>query len=192
VRPGQNVDFTVDAYPGATFTGVVAEVRLASSVVQNVVTYPVIISVSNPDLKLMPGMTANVSITVAEKHDVLRITSAALRFQPPEKQDASNGKKAVKSGSGSQQQSNHGNDNQKKPSPAFKKDPNSNKVFILQNNEPAPVDIVTGVDNGEWTEIVSGNLTESSEIITSLVRNSTDKQSSSNPFSMSMRGGPRH
>src|ERR1700736_1541516 len=79
---GQDVDFTVDAFPMRTFHGKVVQVRNAPITVQNVVTYDTVIGVSNSDLKLKPGMTANVSIIVAHKDDVLQIKNAAFRFRP--------------------------------------------------------------------------------------------------------------
>lgn len=84
IREGQSATFTVDAYLEDQFRGIVTQVRLASVIVQNVVTYNVIIEVPNPDLKLRPGMTATVSILVDKRENVLRIPVLALRFQPPE------------------------------------------------------------------------------------------------------------
>jgi HlyD family secretion protein len=84
MRPGQNVTFRVDAFPTETFNGTVEQVRLQPAVVQNVVTYSTVIAVPNTELKLKPGMTANVTIEVARKQNVLRIPSAALRFRPTE------------------------------------------------------------------------------------------------------------
>ncbi len=83
VATGQNATFTVDAYPEDSFRGRVHQIRLAPETVQNVVTYTVVILVENPDLKLLPGMTANVSILVKEARDVLKVPAAALRFRPP-------------------------------------------------------------------------------------------------------------
>lgn len=83
VKEGQDVEFTVDAYSGTTFKGKVKQVRISPSTSDNVVTYPVIISVANPDLKLKPGMTANVSIITDHRTNVLKIPMAALRFSPP-------------------------------------------------------------------------------------------------------------
>src|SRR5713101_7476967 len=80
----QAVDFTVDAFPTQTFHGKVVQVRNAPITVQNVVTYDTVIGVSNPDLKLKPGMTANVSIIAARKDNVLQIKNAALRYRPTE------------------------------------------------------------------------------------------------------------
>src|SRR5207244_13277140 len=82
VQVDQDVDFTVDAFPTRMFHGKVVQVRNAPITVQNVVTYDTVIGVSNPDLKLKPGMTANVSIVVAHRDDVLQLKNAALRYRP--------------------------------------------------------------------------------------------------------------
>jgi HlyD family secretion protein len=84
VKQGQPVDFTVDAYPNRTFHGVVSQVRNAPTTVNNVVTYDTVIDVTNADYSLKPGMTANVSIVVAQHNNVLVIPNSALRFQPPD------------------------------------------------------------------------------------------------------------
>jgi HlyD family secretion protein len=83
VSIGQEASFTVDAYPDETFQGKISQIRLAPVSIQNVVNYTVVIDVNNQNLKLMPGMTANVKILVASSHDVLRVPNMALRFQPP-------------------------------------------------------------------------------------------------------------
>ncbi|HEU5191303.1 MAG TPA: efflux RND transporter periplasmic adaptor subunit [Methylomirabilota bacterium] len=80
---GQRVTFTVDSFPTETFSGQVVQIRKASRTVQNVVTYNVVIAVSNPDQKLLPGLTANVRIVTTTRPDVLRVSNAALRFRPP-------------------------------------------------------------------------------------------------------------
>ena len=82
VKEGQKVRFTVEAYPNETFNGVVQQVRFSPETVQNVVTYTTIVNVDNPEKKLLPGMTATVSIIVGEAKDVLRVSNAALRFTP--------------------------------------------------------------------------------------------------------------
>ncbi|MBF0521227.1 MAG: efflux RND transporter periplasmic adaptor subunit, partial [Nitrospirae bacterium] len=79
---GQPVEFTVDAYPEITFKGVVTQVRNAAVTVSNVVTYDVVVKVDNSDLKLKPGMTANATIIVSKKSDILKVPNSALRFQP--------------------------------------------------------------------------------------------------------------
>jgi HlyD family secretion protein len=84
VEEGQNVKFTVDAYPSRTFAGSVVQIRNSASNIQNVVTYDTVIGVTNSDLKLKPGMTATVSITTAQRTNVCKIPNAALRFKPLE------------------------------------------------------------------------------------------------------------
>ena len=86
IREGQPVRFTVKTYPDRTFTGVVRQVRLQSTIEQNIVNYTVVISVRNEDGKLLPGMTATVEFVVASAKDVLKVANAALRFRPSEAQ----------------------------------------------------------------------------------------------------------
>src|SRR5262249_11900968 len=83
LAPGMRATFLVDAYPSERFSGTIRQIRNAPQTVQNVVTYDAVIDVSNPELKLKPGMTANVTVAYAERADVLRIPNAALRFRPP-------------------------------------------------------------------------------------------------------------
>ena len=82
IQPGQPVRFQVDAYPGQTFTGVVAQVRLNPVIEQNVVSYVTVISVPNPEMRLRPGMTANVTVEVAREDNTLLVPSSAVRFSP--------------------------------------------------------------------------------------------------------------
>jgi len=82
IRPGQHVTFHVDAYPTETFEGTVSQVRLQPVVVQNVTTYGTVIDVPNPQLKLKPGMTANVKVEIAKRTNVLRVPNPGLRFRP--------------------------------------------------------------------------------------------------------------
>jgi HlyD family secretion protein len=84
IEKGQEATFTVDAYPERTFRGKVSEIRNAPQTIQNVVTYDVVIQVENKELKLKPGMTANVTIVVAHREGVLKVPNAALRYQPPQ------------------------------------------------------------------------------------------------------------
>lgn len=92
VKEGQEATFTVDAFAERTFTGRVSQIRLSPQTVQNVVTYPVLLDVSNPELRLRPGMTANVLVPVDRRDDVLRVPNAALRFKPDPADLADGGK----------------------------------------------------------------------------------------------------
>jgi HlyD family secretion protein len=100
IRLDAPVTFTVDAFPGRTFPGEVTQIRKAAQVVQNVVTYTVVVAVNNTDGKLVPGMTANVKLVVAEKPNVLKISNAALRFRPPGAEGGPGGPGTAGSGRG--------------------------------------------------------------------------------------------
>src|SRR4029450_12423930 len=97
---GQRVTLTVDSFPTETFNGQVVQIRKASRTVQNVVTYNVVIAVSNPDLRLLPGLTANVRIVTTTRPDVLRVSNAALRFRPPGEEAPATGAAAMSRGPG--------------------------------------------------------------------------------------------
>ncbi len=92
LKPGQNATFTVDAFPRRNFSGKVTQIRKAAQVIQNVVTYVVTISAENPDMALVPGMTANTRITVDSRDNVLKVSNAALRFKPQGEGGAPTGK----------------------------------------------------------------------------------------------------
>jgi HlyD family secretion protein len=107
IRSGQKVTFKVDAYPRETFTGTVSQVRMNSTVVQNVVTYDTIVDFNNPELKLFPGMTAYVSIPVATAASVIKVPNGALRYKPdlpPEEIRALYQKQGIPEGAGSRGQ----------------------------------------------------------------------------------------
>ncbi len=101
IRVGQTATFTVDSFAGRTFTGQIKQVRKAATVAQNVVTYTVVISASNPELQLLPGMTANVRITTDRRDSVLKVANSALRFRPPGATDEPKAADAAKSVGGS-------------------------------------------------------------------------------------------
>ena len=147
IKVKQDVEFTVDAYPDTTFHGKVWQIRQAPITVQNVVTYDVVIQVNNKDLKLMPGMTANVSIIIQTRHDALRITNAALRFRFSNKPAGAGAGAAAATGE--------------------KKGPS---VWVLENNKPKRVGITPGISDGNYTEIVSGDLKEGQELIVEVLR----------------------
>ena len=154
---GQSVEFTVDAYPEITFKGRVSEIRNAPIVVQNVVTYNVVVKVDNRELKLKPGMTANVSVIVSEKKGVLKISNAALRFRP---QDVRN-----------------------KDTSKDKSRDRSSGVWILEEEKPKRVKVTTGISDGSYTELISGDLREGQEVIVESLTKSTSGQAG--------RTGPR-
>jgi HlyD family secretion protein len=142
VKEGENVSFTVDAYPDDTFKGVVKQVRQEATTTNNVVTYEVVISAPNADLKLKPGLTANVTIFTAERKGVLAVPSKALRFTP---QKETVGKMKIVDN----------NTNAK------------NKVWTIERNTIVSHKVNIGMTDGTNTQIVSG-ISAGTKVITGL------------------------
>src|SRR5262249_6678968 len=175
LAPQMVASFTVDAYPNEKFRGLIRQIRNAPQTVQNVVTYDAVIDVENPDLKLKPGMTANVACIYAEKHDALRVPKAALRSRPPPEllaalapPGASGAKRPAdgRSASGAQPAARTGA-SQRAPSGALRDGEVERKtVWVLRGSEPKPLKVKTGVSDGTQTEIVEGELAAGDALIT--------------------------
>jgi HlyD family secretion protein len=138
---GMATSFTVDAFPGETFKGVIRQIRNAPQSVQNVVTYDAVIDVDNSDLRLRPGMTANVTFTYAQKDDALKLPNAALRFRPPAEIAAT--------------------------APRAERDRRT--VWVLRGGQPKPISIRTGLSDGSVTEVAEGDLREGDSLITEAI-----------------------
>jgi HlyD family secretion protein len=151
------VMFTVDAYPSDSFKGQVSQIRNAAQTVQNVVTYDAVIDVANPELKLKPGMTANVTFVYADRQDVLRVPNAALRFKPSTEVLAKLGLKSAG-----------------RPPRGEVTLPRDRKtVWRLRGATPESMVIKTGVTDGSLTELVEGDLREGDAVITDTNGSST-------------------
>lgn len=143
VKEGQPVEFTVDAYPNDTFHGKVTQVRLEATVTNNVVTYEVVISAPNPDYKLKPGLTANVTITTLQKDNVLAAPSKAFRFNPNiELLNSIN----------------------ISVTPADEQVIVGKHLWIKQGNSLKAVAVKVGVNSGNFTEILSGDIKSGDEV----------------------------
>jgi HlyD family secretion protein len=153
IAVGQDATFTVDAYPGRIFRGKVSEVRNAPIIIQNVVTYDVVIQVDNKDLKLKPGMTANVSVMIDHRDGVLKISNAALRFRPTSvKSESGKGGPPKKVG----EQARSTQIDQGRPG----------RIWVLsQEGKPTPVSVIVGITDGTFSEVMSGDLREGGEVI---------------------------
>lgn len=154
VNVAQDVEFTVDAYPDVTFKGKVSQIRRAPITVQNVVTYNVVILVGNKDLKLMPGMTANVSIITAAKQGVLKISNAALRFRPSDAAAPRTAAAGEKRGPG---------------------------IWVVENGKPKRVGVSIGISDGSFTEIESAELREGQQVIIESLKKNKPAQPSRGP-----------
>ena len=183
VQVGQEVDFTVDAFPTQTFHGKVIQVRNAPITVQNVVTYDTVIGVSNPDLKLKPGMTANVSIIIARKDKVLQIKNAALRYRPVDAGSTSSQSTASQGGS-------RPSGGMRQGAGRCEQKTSERTVYILSGSRPTPVQIKTGISDGVVTEVVEG-LKEGDRVVTAeMAAKSQPASTPTNPFSGSPRRFP--
>jgi HlyD family secretion protein len=164
IREEQEVLFTVDAYPESTFDGTVSQIRLSPEIVQNVVTYNVIIQVSNPKLLLKPGMTANVTILVDHREDILKVPAGALRFRPPTEGGNSSpeGARAGMSSPGSRPSTEGSASSRPKNQEVARQD----RVWILdQFGKPQPVPVQIGISDGSSVEITGGDIKEGDQVI---------------------------
>ena len=178
IRVGQAVRFTVDAFPNRSFNGAVKLIRLNPTTVSSVVTYDVVINVDNPGQLLLPGMTAYVSISVAERHDVLMVPNAALRYKPVnaelQKPAARQKSENISSGQPGNPQVSTGREGglTERARPGNEKrlegqmhNAFSGKVYVLESDQLKPVSITLGITDNRNTEIVGGDLKEGDMIV---------------------------
>lgn len=189
VEEGQEVDFSVDAFPYRTFHGKVEQVRNAATTVQNVVTYNVVVAVDNADLKLKPGMTANVSIVIAFRNDVVKVPNASMRFRMPEGNAPAPSAASTPGGQGGGQRGPGGGERRSgggRP-PAMKPERTIYKM-AAGGDKPEPVHVKLGISDGISTEVLEG-LEAGDQVVTSVVTQQKGPAGpSSNPLS---GGGPR-
>ncbi len=153
IRVGERVEFTVDAYPDDTFQGSVTQVRQVATTESNVVTYEVVISAPNADLKLKPGLTANVTIYTRELNNVLTVPTKALKFTPNEKLLT--------------------------PEQTIQDCQGKNKVWVLEGNTFKAIPVETGVAGGQNTEIIRG-LKAGQKVITEFKMGNMDEEDEAN------------
>ena len=166
VKEGQRVNFSVDAFPADTFNGLVTQVRQQATTESNVVTYEVVISAPNADLKLKPGLTANVTIYTLEKNDVLTVTAKALRFSP--KQELIGEEETI--------------EDTDKPGP---------KLWVHEGNIFRAIPVEVGVSNGTLTEITSG-IKAGTQVVEEMVFGETESEDAANQNRNPFMPGPRN
>ncbi|MBI4712915.1 MAG: efflux RND transporter periplasmic adaptor subunit [Planctomycetes bacterium] len=182
IKTGQKIKFMVDAYADLEFNGIVDQIYLSSTTVQNVVTYTVIINADNPDEKLMPGMTANLTVDVASRVNVIKIPNAALRFEPEPGQ--------ITNGRDTEQP------DQKRQKGLKKRQ----MVWVEAGGGVKGIPVKTGITDNSFTELVSdggsdantgkGELKEGDEVITGVLQKGQE-DNMVNPFAPGRPGGMR-
>ncbi len=169
-RTKQKVEFTVDAYPDDLFEGAIYQVRLNPATFQNVVTYPVVVEAPNPQMKLLPGMTANLSFQVEKKEGVLKIPNAALRFYPKAEQVREEDRKILEGIEDEKETDEDSADMDEELSAKqkvdAKKDRDRRHVWILEDKLLKAVEVVTGLGDNKHTELTSGELKEGQKLVT--------------------------
>ncbi len=179
---GREAMFTVDAYPGESFAGVIKQVRLAPMNVQNVVTYNVVVGVDNPDMRLKPGMTANVSIVVAQRDHALKVPNAALRFTPPKtdgERRGSEGHATKTDGGGSTLHTGR----ESRQSRVVWKQSDSGDLVSL------PVQV--GISDGVATEVLSEGLAEGELVVVGVDRSAGERKGNDLPPGFGNQTRPR-
>jgi HlyD family secretion protein len=177
IKVGQRATFTVDAFPGKTFEGEVRKVRKSAQVVSNVVTYLVDVSAPNPELQLLPGMTANVRIVTETFEDVLKVPNAAIRFRPPQTSDD----KPAKSKRGEGDKPGRGNG---------RPDPSSSTIYVLKNGELKGIPVKTGASDGKMVQVMGEGIAEGMDVVTG-VKGEGGGSGSGSKKGSSMAGAPR-
>ena len=168
------VTFTVDAYPEKLFNGTILEIRLNATTTQNVVTYPVIVSAANPDLDLLPSMTASLSFQVDHRDDVIKIPNAALRFYPSAKQVCLEDIPILEGQSKANPSNDQDEAQQSEKSLSAqdrtqrRKDRNRRHVWVAEGDLLRAIEVTTGLSDSQFTEMVSGSLKKSDALVTGI------------------------
>ena len=168
---GKEAVFTVDAYPGVFFAGTIKQVRLSPMNIQNVVTYNVVVGIDNKDLRLKPGMTANVAIVVAQRDQVLKVPNAALRFMPPKTEGdrRSSDGRATKADGG---RSTH----------TGREAGQSRTVWTQsESGDLVSLPVQTGISDGVTTEVLSGDLAEDDSVVVGIEQSFGEKKGNELP-----------
>jgi len=199
--------FNVDAYQGEIFRGRIAQIRLNPTTISNVVTYTAVIQVENPELKLMPSMTANVTILVAQRDNALKIPNAAIRFIPPQSEEEKKSNAGVARtaqdgtpGKGGNQpsgqanaggQGGQGNQGSRPPGTraggmGASRSQADQKVWVLDaKNKLKPVSVKLGITDGIYTELLEGQLQEGDRVVVGQQTTSAAKTGQQRPPGMS-------
>lgn len=172
------VEFTVDAYPDDLFKGKIAQIRLNPTSMQNVVTYPVVVEAPNPDLKLLPGMTANISFQVEKREDVIKIPNAALRYFPKKELVRPEDHKLLEGGADDEEKEEKEDELEARSAAEkaeAKRKRNKRHVWVVDGELLKAIEIVTGIGDSRFSELVSGELTKGMKLVSGTTKNPDGK-----------------
>jgi HlyD family secretion protein len=184
IRTGQAVTFRVDAYPTDVFAGTVSQVRLQPLVEQNVVSYVTVIDVPNPDLRLKPGMTANVTVEIARASDVLRVPNSALRVRPSPEVLATLGQAAEPGEEPTSGGGDHGVIAVDRGSVEHRRA----EVWVVVEGRLSRIPVAAGITDGTRTAVFSAALAEGAVAVTSIAGESPVAPTSTSPLLPAFRG----
>ena len=184
LSPGMEATFVVDAFPDERFRGTIRQIRNAPQTQQNVVTYDAVIDVNNPELKLRPGMTANVTVVYADRQDVLRVPNAALRFRPPPEMLAALGRGT---GGGGRVAGRDGAGGGAAGRGGAAAAGSTRSLWVMRDGRPAPAQVTIGFSDGTFTEVASGPLQAGDAVVTGV---ESVGGSAPRPASPAAPGGP--
>jgi HlyD family secretion protein len=182
IRAGQPVSFRVDAYPDEVFTGRVSQVRLEPVVQQNVVSYVTTIDVPNPDLKLKPGMTANVTVEIARTTNVLRVPNAALRVRPSDEMVTALGRPPAEAEAERTPGMPHERGTAGLRGPDITTPSRHAVVWISRGGRLEQVPVRISITDGSYTAVLAGALSEGAEVVTGITRQSTTSSTTRSPL----------
>jgi HlyD family secretion protein len=190
VNEGQEVSFTVDAFPARRFRGKVYQVRNAPTTVQNVVTYDAVVRIDNKELLLKPGMTANVQFLVSQKDDVLTIPNMALRFKPPDQKDEAQEllrqeQSRAAPRVGARRTSRSGGPG----GGGAGRNVRRLTIYVLKGGHAEPVEVQLGITDGSKTEVTGGEINENDSVIIGMTGGAQTSSGVANPFQPGRPGG---
>jgi len=187
IKEGQHVTFTVDAFSGETFHGVVSQIRLNATMNQNVVTYTVTVATDNSSKRLKPYMTANLQFHVQQRPNALKVPNAALRWTPQTQQVAPEARQAFIT---AQRLKNPPPGTAPPPADAAKKERHDHgNLWVVDGDYVKPVKVRVGLSDGNMTEIMTDQVKESDQVVIGEVHKGADSGTSNNPFTPQLFNG---
>jgi HlyD family secretion protein len=166
---GERVEFTVDAYPDDLFEGKIKQVRINPTETQNVVTYPVVVEAPNPDMKLLPGMTANLSFHIEKREDIVKIPNAALRFYPKKEQVRPEDHKLLDGAEAEEDEEETANDDGQLSAVdriEANRERDKRHVWVAEGEYLHAIEVETGISDNKYTELIKGTLEVGQKLVT--------------------------